>query len=188
MRIGTLSKTICFVTKPTTGPRAEGTSCESVSTCNEPRVRTALAAKEGCRERRREWCPGAIDRWGASELEQGWDRLAKGHLSPQVLSVPTSLVSDHLEGSPPGLHALSPFGWNSYGEVSGSKPGSHGRRTAVGCSELSTTTNLSLPTATPEAGILMASILQIQGFTMFMERPFVVTETAVKLTYIIKIL
>lgn len=90
------SKPICFVTKSITRPRATETRCESMSTCNEPGARQALAATEGRRGKRRQWCPGAdrqTERWSGNRAQIGWG----GHLSPQALSVPTALVSDHLE-------------------------------------------------------------------------------------------
>lgn len=53
------SKPICFVTKSITRPSTKGARCGSMSTCNEPGARQALAATEGCRGKRRQWCPGA---------------------------------------------------------------------------------------------------------------------------------
>lgn len=92
------SKHICFVTKSITRPSAKGTRCGSMSTSNEPGARQALAATEGRRGKRRQWCPGADrqtdeEQWSGNRAQIGLG----GHLSPQPLSVPTALVSAHLE-------------------------------------------------------------------------------------------
>jgi hypothetical protein len=58
----------------------------------------------------------------------------------------------------------------------------------VGYSEPSTAMNLSLPTVVSVAEILLGSILESQGFHTSIKRTAVVSESIIKLIYIIKIL
>lgn len=85
------------------------------------------------------------DRRGAVEREQGPDQPGRSPLPTTPLRSHSPCLcspgSDCLPTLPAlSLYALGPIGWNSYREASGSKPRSHGGRTAVGFSELSATT------------------------------------------------
>lgn len=90
------SKPICFVTKSITRPSAKGTRCESMSTCNEPGARNLgsnrrlQGEEETMVSRGRETDE---EHWSRNRAQIGWG----SHLSPQALSIPTALVSDHLE-------------------------------------------------------------------------------------------